>query len=171
MRGTGDSAPCKVKITLRMQRVCLIITRIMGRRCVVNSNPLLELASKLSALRERKEALKEEEKQLNDEIADVEQQLVDMMISEEMQNFTYSGKLFYLNQQVRVSPRAEVKEKVFAWLKDNGYEDLVYETVNSNRFSAFCKELMEENDGELPEDLAGLVNVFERTAVGMRKAK
>ena len=137
----------------------------------MNSNPLLELASKLSALRERKEALKEEEKQLNDEIADVEQQLVDMMIDEEMQNFTYSGKLFYLNQQVRVSPRAEVKEKVFAWLKDNGYEDLVYETVNSNRFSAFCKELMEENDGELPEDLAGLVNIFEKTAIGLRKAK
>ena len=46
----------------------------------------------------------------------------------------------------------------------------MYETVNANSLSAFVKEQIEENGDVLPEWLDGLVNVFEKTSVSLRKA-
>ena len=46
----------------------------------------------------------------------------------------------------------------------------MYETVNANSLSAFVKEQISENGDELPDWLNGLVNVFEKTTVGVRKA-
>ena len=55
-------------------------------------------------------------------------------------------------------------------LRAEGYGGLIYETVNANSLSAFVKEQMAENDDTLPDWLNGLVNVFEKTTVGVRKA-
>ena len=46
----------------------------------------------------------------------------------------------------------------------------MYETVNANSLSAFVKEQISENGDTLPDWLNGLVNVFEKTTVGVRKA-
>jgi len=46
----------------------------------------------------------------------------------------------------------------------------VYETVNANSLSAFVKEQITENGDTLPRWLDGLVNVFEKTTVNVRKA-
>lgn len=46
----------------------------------------------------------------------------------------------------------------------------MYETVNANSLSAFVKEQVAENGDMLPDWLDGLVNVFEKTTVGVRKA-
>ena len=62
------------------------------------------------------------------------------------------------------------KEELFAALRGEGYGDLVYETVNANSLSAFVKEQMAENGDALPSWLDGLVNVFEKTGVSLRKA-
>jgi len=130
---------------------------------------MLELADRLRELKGQKKQLQEAEKQVNAELEKTEQELADLMVQEETQNFTRAGQLFYLQTKTMASPIAERKQEVYAWLKEHGYGDLVYETVNSNSFSAFVKELMEE-EGELPEDLAELVNIHEKTTVGMRKA-
>lgn len=45
----------------------------------------------------------------------------------------------------------------------------MYETVNANSLSAFVKEQTAENGDALPDWLSGLVNVFEKTTVGVRK--
>ena len=58
---------------------------------------------------------------------------------------------------------------LFEELKNKGYGDLVYETVNSNSLSAFVKEQMAENNDTLPNWLIGLVRVFEKTTVTVRK--
>jgi hypothetical protein len=91
------------------------------------------------------------------------------MLEEEMQNFTRNGLIFYLSTKIYASAVADRKEELFAWLKENGYGDLVYETVNANSLAAFIREQLEEVE-ELPEELAKLVNVYEKTTVGMRKA-
>lgn len=44
------------------------------------------------------------------------------------------------------------QEAAYAWLRDNGYEALIKETVNSSALSGAAKELMERGE-ELPEDL------------------
>lgn len=44
------------------------------------------------------------------------------------------------------------KEDAFAWLRSNGYPDLIFETVNASSISSLARELAKEND-ELPDDL------------------
>ncbi|GIW57229.1 MAG: hypothetical protein KatS3mg083_174 [Candidatus Dojkabacteria bacterium] len=63
-----------------------------------------------------------------------------------------------------------MKEELFDALRSKGFGELIYETVNANSLSAFVKEQIAENGDELPDWLKGLVNVFEKTTVTVRKA-
>ena len=65
--------------------------------------------------------------------------------------------------------RAAVWKRVEA-LRGEGYGDMITETINANNLSAFVKEQIAENGDALPEWLDGLVSVFEKTTVGVRKA-
>lgn len=132
-------------------------------------NDIFILADRLQSLKERKKHLEDETKTVNAEIEETEAKLADLMIQEEMQNFTRNGQMFYLQTKTYASAVPERKSELFAWLKENGYGDLVYETVNANSLAAFVREQLEESD-ELPESLAELVNVYEKTTVAMKKA-
>lgn len=132
---------------------------------------VLELADKLKELKDQKRALEDHVKEIKQEMDSVEAQLIETMVSEEMQNFNRGGTLFYMQVKPYASPIANKKPVLFQTLKDEGYGDLVYETVNSNSLSAFVREQMEENEDQLPEWLNGLVNVFEKTSIRMRKSK
>ena len=72
-------------------------------------------------------------------------------------------------------PAAALHEAAYALLFDalraEGYGDMITETVNANSLSSFVKEQIAENGDELPGWLHGLVNVFEKTTVGVRKAR
>jgi len=129
---------------------------------------IFSLADRLQKLKEHEKQLEDETKSVNAEIEEVETQLAGLMVDQEMQNFTRNGRMFYLNTKVYASAVAERKAELYEWLKENGYGDLVYETVNANSLAAFVREQLEEAD-ELPEGLAGMVNVFEKTTVGIRK--
>ena len=54
--------------------------------------------------------------------------------------------------------------------EENGFGELVYETVNTNSLSAFVKEQISENQDSVPEWLSGLVNIYEQTSVSVRKS-
>lgn len=129
---------------------------------------ILLLSDKYKELREAKKRLDAQVKDLNQEIEQVEYALSQLMTDEELQKFDRDGTLFYLSTRAYASPAAGRKDDLHAWLKENGYGDLVKESVHANTLSAFIKELLEE--GELPEDLAGVVNVYEKTTVNMRRA-
>jgi len=131
---------------------------------------LFELADTLKALRERKDALEAELKRVNADIDDADFHLADLMAETETQNFTRAGTLFCLTTKTRASAQAGRRAELYAALRDKGYGDLVYETVNANSLSAFVKEQMEEQDA-LPDWLEGLVHVFEKTTVSVRKAR
>jgi len=130
---------------------------------------ILALADRLKALKDTKNNLNKSLKEVNTAIEEVENALSEAMVAEEMQNFTRNGQMFYLQVKTYASVVAERKPELFNWLKENGFGDLVYETVNANSLAAFVREQLEEAD-ELPEGLSELVNVFEKTTVGMRKA-
>lgn len=132
---------------------------------------IFELADRLKELKEKKKALEDELKALNAELEATEYELAQMMINEELPSFSRAGTTFYVSTKVYASPLADKKTELFERLKQLGYGDLIYETVNNNTFSAFVKEQMAENDDQLPEWLNGLVSVYEKTSIGMRKAK
>ena len=131
---------------------------------------MFELADKLKALRDQRDALETELKQVNMDIDNADKRLADLMAGTETQNFTRAGVMFCLTTKTRASALAGQKESLYHALRAEGYGDLVYETVNANSLSAFVKEQIEANDDTLPEWLDGLISVFDKTTVGVRKA-
>lgn len=123
-------------------------------------------------LRDEKAEADKRLKEIKEEMDEVDYQLSELMAESETQNFTRAGMMFCLTTKTHASASASAgrKEELFAALRGEGYGDLVYETVNANSLSAFVKEQISENGDALPAWLDGLVNVFEKTTVGVRKA-
>ena len=136
----------------------------------MESNDLFALADQLRELKETKKRLEDELKTVGLEIDSVDADLAQRMADAETQNFTRNGTMFCLTSTTRASATAGRKDELFEALREAGYGDLVYETVNANSLSAFVKEQTAENEDVLPQWLDGLVNVFEKTTVGVRKA-
>ena len=136
----------------------------------MHSEELFALADQLRELKETKKYAEQELKEITEEIDRVDAALAERMISMETQNFTRNGTMFCLTNTTRASASAGRKEELFEALRAAGYGDLVHETVNANSLSAFVKEQTTENSDNLPEWLDGLVTVFEKTTVGVRKA-
>ena len=109
-------------------------------------------------------------KEIKAEMDEVDYRLSELMAESETQNFTRAGTMFCLTTKTHASAVAGRKEELFSALRAGGFGDLVYETVNANSLSAFVKEQVAENGDMLPDWLDGLVNVFEKTTVGVRKA-
>lgn len=131
---------------------------------------MYELAERLKQLREKKKAAEQQLKDIHAEIAQTEYQLSMQMAETETQNFTRAGTMFALTTKTRASAMAGRKDALYAALKENGYGDLVYETVNANSLSAFVKEQIAENQDTVPEWLSGLVHIYEQTSVSVRQS-
>jgi predicted nuclease with TOPRIM domain len=136
----------------------------------MDNNPMFELADELKRLRDLKAELEEQVKEVNAQIDGTDYRLSELMAETETQNFTRAGTMFCLTTKTRASAAADSKDALYAALRAQGYGDLVYETVNANSLSSFVKEQMGENGDALPAWLLGLVNVFDKTTVGVRKA-
>ena len=136
----------------------------------MQSEELFALADQLRELKETKKLAEQELKEITEEIDRVDAALAEQMIAAETQNFTRNGTMFCLTNTTRASATAGRKEELFSALQGAGFGDLVYETVNANSLSAFVKEQTTENGDALPQWLDGLVAVFERTTVSVRKA-
>ncbi|AHM55822.1 hypothetical protein EAL2_c05200 [Peptoclostridium acidaminophilum DSM 3953] len=135
-----------------------------------DSEKMFELADRLKELRDTKKELEQQLKSINTELDEVDFSLATAMLESETQNFTRSGVMFCLTNTTRASAAADRKDELFAALRAEGFGGLIYETVNANSLSAFVKEQIAENNDTLPDWLNGLVNVFEKTTVGVRKA-
>lgn len=149
---------------------------------------ILTLADRYKALRDTKQALDNSLKDVNKELDQAEKALIEQMVNEEVPRFDRNGQMFYLSTKMYASPKAGIKDELYDWLKENGYEDMVKETVHAQTLSSFVKEQLEEHNitadelkellgsDELPEELAGLVqlagfvNIYDKTGVNMRKA-
>ena len=131
----------------------------------MEGSTLFEWADRLKALRDRKEALEAELKQVNVDIDDADWHLSNLMAESETQNFTRAGTMFCLTTKTRANAAPGRKDELFDALRVEGYGDMITET------SSFVKEQIAENGDELPGWLHGLVNVFEKTTVGVRKAR
>ena len=131
---------------------------------------MFDLADELKRLRDLKADLEAQIKDVTARIDETDYRLSELMAETETQNFTRAGTIFCLTTKTRASAAAGVKDELYAALREQGYGDLVYETVNANSLSSFVKEQMAENGDALPAWLTGLVNVFDKTTVGVRKA-
>jgi hypothetical protein len=131
---------------------------------------MFDHAEHLVELRAEKDDLERQLKEVNGEINDTEFLLVTAMTDAETQSFNRAGRMFSLTSKVRAAAVAGRKEELFDALKAEGFGDLVYETVNVNSLSSFVKEQTAENGDVLPEWLAGLVSVYEKPGISVRKS-
>ncbi len=136
----------------------------------IMENVMFELADRLKDLKEQKKQKELELRNVNDMIFEVDAALSELMILKETQNFTRGGTTFCLTTNTKASAVAGLKDELYSKLREKGYEDLIHETINANSLSSFVKEQMVENDNLLPSWLEGLVNVYEKNTVGVRKA-
>ena len=127
------------------------------------------LADQLKELKDRKKDLDTEVKALNAEIEKLDMELSDAMAEAECERFSRNGSTFYLNTRLFASPVAGRKDEMITALKDNGYGDIVTETVNANTLASFVKEQMSLNSDEVPTWLTDVVSTYEKVSVGIRK--
>ena len=135
----------------------------------MENKELFELADQLKAAKDRKKELDALTKENNAEIERPDLALSEGMAEAECERFSRNGYTFYLGSRLFASPAAGRKEEMMQALKDNGYGDLVVETVNAGTLSSFCKEQMVANDDELPTWLSDVVSTYEKVSVGVRK--
>ncbi len=58
---------------------------------------------------------------------------------------------FARTTRLAASPKADKKPECFAWLRANGLEDLIQETVNAQTLSATARTMVEDGE-DLPEE-------------------
>lgn len=132
-------------------------------------NYIFSLADQLKELKDRKKELDAESKALGAEIDRLDLELSDAMAEAECERFSRNGNTFYLNTRLFASPAAGRKEDMIRALKENGYGDIVTETVNANTLASFVKEQAALNADEVPAWLADVVSTYEKVSVGIRK--
>lgn len=135
----------------------------------MTNQELFELADTLKSAKEQKKDLEKQVKDLKTRIEEMDKALSDAMAESELEKFTRNGSTFYLSSRLFASPRADMKEEMFAALIDHGYGDLITRTVNANTLASFCKEQREANKDEIPDWLAEVVNTHDKVTVGIRK--
>lgn len=131
---------------------------------------IIALADKLKSLRDTKSDVDAESKFLGGEIERLTAELSELMTESEMPSFTHSGYTFSLSTRTFASPLAGDKESLYTALRENGYGDLITESVNSNTLSSTVSGLIEENDDTLPEWLIGKVNTYDKVSVRISKS-
>lgn len=129
---------------------------------------MLELADQLIVLREKRDAVQDELKEINADIEATEAAMIEIMTAEECAGFKRGNRTFSL--VIREYPGAvpENKAQLYEEMRNHGFDHIF--TINPMTLSATVKELKTENDDVLPEWLDGLVRVFEKASISVRKS-
>ena len=78
-------------------------------------------------------------------------------------SMTVNGYRFTVSASSRTSIQKDKKDAAYDWLRDNGLEDLITETVNSSTLSATARDLMSEGV-DLPDDVFNIYS-FDNTSI------
>lgn len=134
-------------------------------------NTMNELATKLKALRDKKEELAEATKQNNADIEATELELSNLMIEEGNDGFELNGYKFTLQYKDIFSSTADKRPALIEALKLHGIdrEEIITETIPAPKLNSIMKAIYEENGEELPEEFDGIVTTYTKQGVGVRK--
>jgi len=135
----------------------------------MDENRMLELADMLAELKESKAATEAQLSAINADIESVTDELIGLMTDAECPSFKRGGKSFSLVVTAMPSPVPESKGELWEAMKANGFEHLF--TINSRTLQGTVKELIEANEGVLPDWLDGLIRVAEKATVRVAKAR
>ncbi len=130
---------------------------------------IFDIADRLKAAKDEKKDLDAKAKEIGTRIEELDKQLSDAMAEAELDKFSRNGFTFYLSSRLFASPQAGRKDALISALKEEGYGDIVQETVNANTLASFVKEQKSQNKDTIPEWLEQVVSTYEKVSVGIRK--
>ena len=134
-----------------------------------STDSILVLVDQYKALLDAKDELAEQTKANNKAIEACRNRLAEKMVNEEVEKINRSGYTYSLSPKTKYSKAAGKDEELFELLRDSGLGDIIVETVNAQTFSATMNQLAEDNDGELPEEWADVVNEYSYMDISRRR--
>lgn len=129
---------------------------------------MIDLAKQLIEAEARVKEIDETLKEAKAERDRLNVAMADAMLDAEVQSLNVAGKVLYLNRRIAASYKKEIQDQFFAVLEGHGLGAIIKPNINSRTLTATVREQIEQNDGELPEWLDGMVDIFEETKVGIR---
>ncbi len=135
---------------------------------------LLEMVRNYQMLLEKKELLEKQMKENNTDIEDAKAEITQQMIDDDCPSITVGDYKFSLQAKTAYTKRSE-KELAEAGidflgtLREEGFGDLIKETVNSRTLQSAMKEFVESN-GELTEGLEKIIDAYDYNDIYRRKA-
>ena len=128
---------------------------------------------KYKEILDRKDELANLTKENNAAKEALEQEICQMMVDDEKPSTIVDGFSYSLQQKTMYSKKseeslAEAGIDFFDVLRDQGLGDLIVEKVDPRTLQSSCASLAE--DGELPEELAECLNIYEKLGLTKRKA-
>lgn len=134
---------------------------------------LLKMLEEYNALLDEKDRLKEEIKKNNAEIEKRKEELAQQMIDDDVPSISVGGYKFFLQDKTIYSKKSEEALQAagidfLEVLREQGLGDIIVETVNSRTLQSTVKNLVDET-GELPEELAEVLNTYDTYDIGRRK--
>lgn len=134
---------------------------------------LLEMVSQYQELLDRKDELSEATKENNKAIEEAKAAIAQQMIDDDCPKTSCRGYTFSLADKTIYSKKSEeaLQEAGLDFLdvlREQGLGDIIVETVNSRTLQSTVANLVEEQ-GELPDELAEVLNVYETFDITRRK--
>lgn len=130
---------------------------------------MLSLVDEYRALLDRKDELAEHTKANNKAIEACRNRLAELMVNEEVEKINRSGYTYTLSPKTKYTKAAGMDEELFALLREVGLGDIITETVNAQTLSSTVNQIVEENDGFLPEEWEGVVNEYSFMDISRRR--
>lgn len=136
---------------------------------------LTEMLAQYEVLLDKKDQLVQDTKDNNAAIEKLKAEIAETMIDEDIPSQGYGDYVYSLQDKIKYSKRgeAELQEKgldFFEVLREQGFGDIIKETVNANTLQSTMKAVADENDGELPPELDEIVSSYEMTDISRRKS-
>ena len=136
---------------------------------------LTEMLAQYEELLDKKDQLAKDTKENNAAIDKLKAEIAETMIDEDIPSQGYGDYVYSLQDKIKYSKRgeAELQEKgldFFEVLREQGFGDIIKETVNANTLQSTMKAVADENDGELPPELDEIVSSYEMTDISRRKS-
>ena len=134
---------------------------------------LLDMVRDYQTLLERKDELAEKTKENNALIENAKAKISQQMIDDDCPSISIRGFKFTLTPKTIYSKRSEAEMAnngvvFFDTLREEGLGDIIVETVNTRTLQSAIKAYVEEN-GELSEDLAKVINTYDTYDITRRR--
>ncbi len=131
---------------------------------------IFKLIDEYKELLDTKDRLKDETTANNKALDAKRKELSQAMIDAESPKVSRGGFLYSLQDKTKYNKIGGCDEDAFfSALEEHGLGDIIKRTVNAQTLNGAMANLVEENDGELPEGFGEFINPYQYFDVAKRK--